>query len=200
MHASPQVKGISLKGSHWAANGTALLTHSAGAFREDLYYRVHVMPLPLPSLRERVGDIDLLANHFLMVFASRLGKNITGFTEQAKTVLRNYLWPGNVRELENAIERAVILTQGDMVDVDELPGQIQTSVVGVGGAPGQILPLKKALEEPEKRIIEHTLENCGWNRQAAAALLKINRTTLYMKMKKYGLELPEEFQEGDSGK
>jgi len=170
----------------------------AGAFREDLYYRIHVMPLPLPSLRERVGDIDLLASHFLMVLASRLGKNITGFTEQAKLGLQNYHWPGNVRELENVIERAVILAQGNLVGLDELPKQIQGSVTGAAGVAGEVLPLKKALEEPERQIIKRTLEGCAWNRQAAAALLQINRTTLYMKMKKYGLEVPEEFLERSS--
>jgi len=166
----------------------------AGTFREDLYYRVHVMPLHLPPLRERVGDIDILASHFLRVYASRMGKNITDFTEQAKTALRDYHWPGNVRELENSIERAVILAQGRLLDVEDFPKQVQGGAEG-GETTTHILPLKKALEEPERRIIERTLESCGWNRQSAASLLKINRTTLYMKMKKYGLEVPPEFQE-----
>ncbi len=164
---------------------------AAGTFREDLYYRVHVMPMHLPPLRERVGDIDILSDHFLHVYASRMNKNLTGFTEPAKTVLRNYAWPGNVRELENSLERAVILAAGPLLDIEDFPKQVQVAAAG-GGEPaaGQILPLKKALEEPEKRIIQRTLESCAWNRQSAASLLKINRTTLYMKMKKYGLELP----------
>jgi DNA-binding NtrC family response regulator len=163
----------------------------SGAFREDLYYRVHVMPMHLPPLRERVGDVDILVDHFLRVYASRMNKNLTGFTDQAKTVLRNYPWPGNVRELENALERAVILSQGPLLDVEDFPKQVQSAAAGgADGISGAILPLKKALEEPEKRIIQRVLEGCGWNRQSAAALLKINRTTLYMKMKKYGLELP----------
>ena len=167
----------------------------AGAFREDLYYRVHVMPLHLPPLRERVGDIDILGSHFLRVYASRMGKNITDFTEQAKIALRGYHWPGNVRELENAIERAVILAQGNLLDAEDFPKPVQGGGEGAGETTTHILPLKKALEEPERRIIERTLESCGWNRQSAASLLKINRTTLYMKMKKYGLEVPPEFQE-----
>ncbi|HUV39557.1 MAG TPA: sigma-54 dependent transcriptional regulator, partial [Planctomycetota bacterium] len=156
-----------------------------GAFREDLYYRVHVMPLHLPSLRERVGDIEILANHFLRVYASRMGKDISGFSEAAKTALQTYHWPGNVRELENSLERAVILAGGSQLELTDLSSQIQGGGEGDEGRPGEILPLKKALEEPEKRIIKHTLETCNWNRQSAAALLKINRTTLYMKMKKY---------------
>lgn len=167
----------------------------AGTFREDLYYRVHVMPLHLPPLRERVGDIEILAIHFLRVHASRMGKDITGLTDAAKAVLQAYHWPGNVRELENILERAVILAQGSQLDVEDFPKQIQGGAEGGEGETSRILPLKKALEEPERRIIKRTLESCGWNRQAAAAMLKINRTTLYMKMKKYSLEIPPELED-----
>lgn len=161
-----------------------------GLFREDLYYRIHVMPLHLPPLRERVGDIDLLNEHFLKIYASRIGKDLTGFTECAKLAMQTYRWPGNVRELENAIERAVVLSRGNLIDLEDLPDQIRDGTAGVGnvGEDGRIMPLKRALEDPERGIIERTLRACQWNRQKAAALLEINRTTLYMKMKKYGLE------------
>jgi two-component system response regulator HydG len=106
-------------------------------------------------------------------------------------MLQSYHWPGNVRELENAIERAVILAMGPQLDVGDFSQQIQGGAEPAEPDSSKILPLKKALEEPEKRIIQRTLESCNWNRQAAASLLKINRTTLYMKMKKYELEVPE---------
>jgi len=167
----------------------------AGAFREDLYYRIHVMPLHLPPLRERVGDIEILANHFLRVYSSRLGKDIKGFTEQANLALQQYSWPGNVRELENSMERAVILAQSGLLDVTDFAKPIRDGTGVAEQGTTQILPLKKALEEPERLIIKRTLEECNWNRQAAASLLKINRTTLYMKMKKYGLETPPEGSE-----
>ena len=169
----------------------------AGTFREDLYYRIHVMPLHLPSLRERVGDIDILADHFLHIYVSRMGKNITGFSDAAKAALQTYHWPGNVRELENSLERAVILAGGTQIELTDLSTQIQGGADGLEGRSSQILPLKKALEEPERLIIKRTLESCNWNRQAAAALLKINRTTLYMKMKKYNLEVPAEIAEAE---
>jgi len=178
-----------------ATNKDLLKEVGAGAFREDLYYRIHVMPLHLPPLRERVGDIELLTDHFLRVYASRMGKDITGFTEAARLLLQSYFWPGNIRELENTMERAVILAQGNLLDAEDFPKQIQSSTEGGEGDATRILPLKKALEDPERRIIKHTLESCGWNRQSAAALLKINRTTLYMKMKKYDLEVPPEVLE-----
>ncbi len=172
----------------------------AGTFREDLFYRIHVMPMHLPPLRERVGDIDILIDHFMHVYASRMNKPLTGFSDRLKTVLRNYPWPGNVRELENSMERAVILAQGSVLDIEDFPKQVQAAATaGPEGTAveGEMLPLKKALEEPEKRIIERTLESCNWNRQTAAAILKINRTTLYMKMKKYGLEIPAGMEDSD---
>jgi DNA-binding NtrC family response regulator len=169
----------------------------AGAFREDLYYRIHVMPLHLSPLRERVGDIEILAAHFLRIYSSRLGKNIVGFTDRAKIALQDYPWPGNVRELENVIERTVILAQNPLIDIEDLPKQLQTATAESDEGDGKVLPLKRALEEPEKRIIERTLRLCNWNRQQAAAMLQINRTTLYMKMKKFGLEIPAEVLEAE---
>lgn len=165
-----------------------------GLFREDLYYRIHVMPLHLPPLRERLGDIDLLCDHFLRVYCSRMGKDLAAFSERAKLSMQTYRWPGNVRELENAIERAVVLCRDSAIDLEDLPDPLRASAGASTGMSedGKILPLKRALEDPERAIIERTLRACQWNRQKAAALLEINRTTLYMKMKKYGLENPPE--------
>jgi len=161
----------------------------AGNFREDLYYRINVVNIALPPLCDRLADIPLLANRFLEHYAAEASRRILGFTEDALSVMRRYHWPGNVRELENVIERAVVLTRNPRIDVDDLPPRLveQASTVryDVTFAPTS---LKKALEGPEKAVIEAALRANGWNRQATAEMLEINRTTLYKKMKRYGLE------------
>jgi DNA-binding NtrC family response regulator len=164
-------------------------------FRQDLYYRINVVSIALPSLRERTGDIGLLAGHFLRRFCKEMGREILGFTEPALAALRQYSWPGNVRELENAVERAVVLCRRAQVDVQDLPESIAPTTGGhAPSGPGMeddgaALPLHIALEAPERRIIEAALRRNQWNRQATAAQLDINRTTLYKKMRKYGLDV-----------
>ena len=164
-------------------------------FRQDLYYRINVVSIALPSLRERTGDIGLLAGHFLRHFSKEMGREILGFTEPALAALRQYTWPGNVRELENAVERAVVLCRKPHIDVADLPEPISQSSVRSTAAdvgPQEELgaqPLHIALEGPERRIIEAALLRNQWNRQATAAELDVNRTTLYKKMRKYGLDV-----------
>jgi transcriptional regulator with PAS, ATPase and Fis domain len=173
-----------------------------GEFRQDLYYRINVVMIQLPPLRDRVGDIPLLAEHFLAIKAKEVGKQVTGFTNGALSALRGYAWPGNARELENIIERAVVLTKSPRIDVADLPANVVENVTG-GLLPPQAsagesgpwsigeyspMPLRKALEEPEKQIILAALEANDWNRQKTAEALDINRTTLYKKIKQYGLE------------
>ena len=167
-----------------------------GKFRQDLYYRINVVSIELPSLRERLSDIPLLAEHFLKTYCERSGKMLLGFADETMRLMQTYHWPGNVRELENAVERATVLCRGRQVEPDDLPPTILKSVAKAstpGGAPddGRILPLKDALERPEKEIIERALKANNWNRQTTADLLQINRTTLYKKMKKYGLDFGE---------
>lgn len=162
---------------------------AAGRFRQDLYYRVNVVTVTLPRLGERMGDIPLLADTFLKKYVGESNKHVRGFTEGAIRALQRYAWPGNVRELENAVERAVVLTKSNRIDVDDLPPRVLETI----DAPvesGQLapLPLRIALEDPERRIIEAALRHNDWNRQATADQLEINRTTLYKKMKRYGLE------------
>jgi two-component system response regulator AtoC len=157
----------------------------AGEFRRDLYYRISVVPVHLPPLRERRGDIPLLANHFLRRFAEENQKAVRRIDDNALTILQAHMWPGNIRELENAIERGVILCRGDTITPKDLPPELTRRVSSPG--PGQTLPLRKALEIPEREIIERTLESHDWNRQETAAALMINRTTLFNKMRKYGL-------------
>jgi len=174
---------------------SALVTQ--GQFRQDLYYRINVVNIRLPSLRERTGDITLLAGHFLRRFGQEMGREVLGFTDAALAALRRYDWPGNVRELENAVERAVVLCHRPQIDLEDLPETVQAT--GAPSASERIgndahdmpLPLHVALEGPERQIIESALRRNAWNRQATAAELDINRTTLYKKMRKYRLDVGE---------
>ncbi len=170
-----------------------------GKFRQDLDYRVNVVTIRVPPLRERPGDVTLLAAHFLRRFTKELGREILGFTDAAMAAMQRYDWPGNVRELENAVERAVVLCRRRQVDVEDLPETLGAfaatapSVRPIGDVVGDTaMPLHLALEGPERRIIETALQRNNWNRQATAAELDINRTTLYKKMRKYRLDVGEE--------
>jgi DNA-binding NtrC family response regulator len=175
-------------------------------FRQDLYYRINVVNIQLPPLRQRLGDIPLLSDAFLKKLTGEMNRKIAGFTPEAMDIMQRYTWPGNVRELENAIERAVVLTKRPLITPDDLPQQILDAVSGsdelvkgigasVEGKGAEIawdgLPLHTALEGPEKAILLAALKANNWNRQLTAEKLDINRTTLYKKMKRYGLDLPE---------
>ena len=156
-----------------------------GRFRQDLFYRISVVPIHLPPLRERIGDVPLLAQHFLKRFTEENGKSIAEVDDSTMTILQSHSWPGNVRELENVIERGVILARGDRLMPGDLPPELTRSAPAPTG--DRPLPLKRALEIPEREIIERTLRAHDWNRQATARALDINRTTLFNKMRKYGL-------------
>ncbi len=158
-----------------------------GEFRQDLYYRINVISVTQPPLRERIGDIPLLAAHYVQQFNEQMGKQSQGFDEFAMNVLRGYSWPGNVRELVNVVERAIVLCKGEWITVADLPDALRKqdesqqqmqSVLSGGG-------LKTAMASPERPLIIEALEANGWNRQKSADMLGINRTTLYKKMKKY---------------
>jgi DNA-binding NtrC family response regulator len=162
-----------------------------GTFRQDLYYRINVVTLTQPALRERISDIPLLAEHYLKEFIEQTGKPVQGFSESAMQLLQRYRWPGNVRELVNVVERAVVLTKNAVIQPHDLPETLRSEesysdlMPGRVGGPGN--NLKAALATPEKQLILESLESHGWNRQDTAAALGINRTTLYKKMKKYGI-------------
>jgi len=166
-----------------------------GEFREDLYHRINVVNIVIPPLRERRGDIPLLADHFLRRYTRENEKPIEGVNDDALSKLVAYDWPGNVRELENAIERAVVLTRGEQLTPEDFPPEISGQQPSTNNNAAfdfrpdgrTVVPLKKALEGPEKEIIAATLASVNWNRQKAARLLDINRTTLFNKMRKYGL-------------
>ena len=166
-------------------------------FRQDLYYRINVVTIGLPNLRDRLGDIPLLAGFFLRKFKAEMGREIIGITPAAMAALQRYPWPGNVRELENAIERAVVLCARPQVDVADLPDAVQfTSSNRRPPLPTDLeldepRPLAVALQGPERRIIEAALRRNHYSRQATAAELEINRTTLYKKMRQYRLDVGE---------
>ena len=158
-----------------------------GRFRQDLFYRVNVINIELPGIRERITDIPLLAQHFLERVCQDAGKKVRGFTDEAMAALQRYHWPGNVRELQNVIERAVLLGKSDTIRTEDLPRQV-AAVGPVSVDPVGNRTLKQALEGPERQIIFEVLESNQWNRHVTAEALGINRTTLYKKMKRLGLE------------
>lgn len=171
-----------------ASNSDLAQEVQEGRFREDLYYRVNVVTVNIPPLAERIGDVPLLSEYFLKRFVLSHGRKKTGITPDAMECLQRYGWPGNVRELENVIERAVLLSKGNEVDVDDLPPALITQSRMTSQQAIVRMGLKEALSGPEKTIIRTALEANNWNRQETAKALQVNRTTLYKKMKRYGLE------------
>ena len=170
-----------------ATNKDLLQQVKGGRFREDLFYRLNVIPMHLPSLRERRNDIPLLARYFLTKFAAEQNKAIEEFNPEAMRILLSYEWPGNVRELENSIEHAVVLAKGGAIEVRDLPSVI---VEARGRGPSQKKPRLSTIAENEKDLLAGTLEKCGWNKKEAAKQLGISRNTLYQKLKRYGLSKP----------
>jgi DNA-binding NtrC family response regulator len=158
-----------------------------GRFREDLFWRINVVTVEMPPLRHRLADIPALADHFLRTAAARAGRDVVGFTSAASEALASHDWPGNVRELQHAVERAVFLGQGRLVDAADLPAAVRSGA----NATGHGSPLKEALANPERQLILDALARSGWRRDLAARSLGINRTTLYKKLKRLGLGLAD---------
>lgn len=150
-----------------------------GAFREDLYYRLNVINIIIPPLRERKEDVAELARHFLAKYAKKLTKPVTDFTSEAMELLSAYRWPGNVRELENVIERAVIVCEDGAIGAEDLSISSYDAVADMSVNP--------SLEEMEKNYILRVLKEAGGNQSKASQLLGIDRKTLYLKLKKYGI-------------
>ncbi|MBI4634388.1 MAG: sigma-54-dependent Fis family transcriptional regulator [Deltaproteobacteria bacterium] len=157
----------------------------SGRFREDLYYRLNVVPLVVPPLRERKEDIPPLVEHFLVVYQEKNRKSMKGISGKALDLLMRYEWPGNVRELENCIERAVIMARDEVIIPADFPPAIQ-KLLQEGEREGFDLPSGISLAEMEKALIMKTLEETSGNRTRAAELLGINRRTLQNKLKEYG--------------
>ena len=161
-----------------------------GTFREDLFYRLNVMTIHLPPLRERRGDIPLLVGYFIDLFNKKLKKNIEGLSSEAMPILMEYTWPGNVRELENVIERAILLASGRWISPAELPdNMIQTQKLPPYLGSDEDLSIKKASKWMERNLIEKALKLTSGNRTQAAKILEVSRPMLISKIKEYELDL-----------
>ncbi len=159
-----------------------------GTFREDLYYRLHVISIHLPALRDRLEDVPLLARHFVETLSHQIGKEVTEISEGAIRVLMSHTWPGNVRELENAVERAIVSCRGHVLSERDFEFLGQTG----RSAPGWTPPRDLKLAELERLAVEATLRRTSWNIKESAGVLGIDRSTLYDKIKKFGITRPEE--------
>jgi two-component system response regulator HydG len=166
-----------------ATNKDLLQEVKEGRFREDLFYRLNVIPIHLPPLVERRNDIPLLARHFLRRFAVEQGKDIEDFRPEAMRLLLDYTWLGNVRELENSIEHATVLAKGGWIEASDLPAALH------GPTPIEGRP-RPTMAQHEKELLERVLEECSWNKKQAAQRLGISRNTLYVKLKKYQITRP----------
>ena len=158
-----------------------------GTFREDLYYRLNVVSLHVPSLRERKEDIPLLTTHFVEKFAAKNNRRVAGITPRCMDMLINYHWPGNVRELENAVERGIILMRGDYLDDSLLPLPVRKAFAATGDSAPTDPCVPDTLEDAEKMVIVKTMRECNGNKSEAARRLGITRKTLLNKLNKYGV-------------
>jgi DNA-binding NtrC family response regulator len=176
-----------------ATNDDLAALVAAGRFRSDLFWRINVVTIEMPALRERATDIPMLADWFLGAAARKAGREVDGFTAAAHEALLRHTWPGNVRELEHAVERGVFLGRDRLVDVADLPPAVVAGGFAAGGPPvdnvESVAPIKRALAAPERQLILEALERAGWRRDVAARALGINRTTLYKKCKRLGLDI-----------
>ena len=172
----------------------------SGSFREDLFYRLNVIPLQIPSLRERKTDIPLLVHHFVKKFNKEKNRQIEGVTKKAFDFLMTYSWPGNIRELENLFERLAIVKSNGLIEVEDLPRSFysQSSDTKTTGpncdVPSTGIDFNTVVSEFEDCLILKALEMTGWNKNKAAHLLGLNRTTLVEKIKKKGFQKPKEFE------
>jgi two-component system response regulator HydG len=184
-----------------ATNGDLLARISQGTFREDLFYRLHIVPLRLPPLRERPEDIPELARHFIRKHGPRVNRGVKGLTDAALRAMQRYAWPGNVRELENAMEQALVFAEGEMLDEADLPAFLQ-SAKSRPAPPGSLpvphgdRPLPDILEDLERQLIAQAYEKAQHVKTETARLLGIKTSALYYKLEKYGFiqkgEAPED--------
>lgn len=169
-----------------------------GKFRDDLYYRLNVVRIALPSLAERRDDITMLAHHFLQKYAKQ-SLHVRGFAPDTMALLKRYHWPGNVRELENAVERAMSLSHGPLLLPEDLPESVRSEPDQAGTSKGSPLEMDQevllTLDEVEKRHLARVLKETKGNKVKAAKILGIDRRTLYRMAERFGLELGEEAEE-----
>jgi DNA-binding NtrC family response regulator len=159
----------------------------AGDFREDLFYRLRGMEIKLPALRDRPGDIPLLAQSFLREYAKEMGKDVRDFTAEALEALISHPWPGNVRELRTALEHAVVLCRGDRITLRDLPPPVRSTTAAA--TPQRLLAQNDlTVKDAEKQLIARALKECNGNRTRAAAKIGMSRRTLHRKLHQYNLE------------
>jgi DNA-binding NtrC family response regulator len=158
-----------------------------GSFRKDLYYRLNVIPIEMPPLRQRSDDIPLLIRHFISIFSNKAGKTISGITDDAQKALINYRWDGNVRELENIIERAITITDNDIIDCKDLPAEALSNFADVSKQP--LYPPSLKLSDVERMHIESVLKSVDYNKSKTAKILGIDYTTLLRKLKTMNLDV-----------
>jgi two-component system NtrC family response regulator len=168
-----------------------------GGFRVDLYYRLAVVPIRIPPLRERTDDIPLLVDHFLDKHAERLSNPRPDVDKAVYAAFNRYAWPGNIRELENVIERALVLDRDGRIGVDDLPGRLQSAGQQVGTLRMELPDEGVSLEDVEKELLFATLQKHNWNQTRAATYLKITRSTLIYRMQKFSLERPRSAEPAD---
>jgi sigma-54 dependent transcriptional regulator, flagellar regulatory protein len=163
-----------------------------GAFRQDLFYRLEVIPVTLPALKERTSDIPLLISHFLEIFNREKSRAVTGFSEEAVELMTSYPWPGNVRELRNMVERLVVLKGSGEISIKDLPRKLKGNRISAELPRVEIsqdgICLNSAVSEFEKALIVQSLERTKWVKNKAAKLLQLNRTTLVEKIKRHKLQ------------
>lgn len=169
-----------------ATNSDLEIKVKEGKFREDLYYRLSVIEIRIPPLRERTEDIPVLVNHFVKTISEENRKNIKGVDNEAMALLLSYPWPGNVRELKNVIERAIVIARGEYITPSELPDKLKSSATILKPSQGK---LREALSEFERSIIINTYEQHNKDKESTARALGIDLVTLYRKLKKYGIEV-----------
>ncbi len=163
----------------------------AGRFREDLYYRLNVVPFEIPPLRDRVGDIELLAEFFLEKISIKLDEPKKSISVAAMKKLASFHWPGNVRELQNLIERLCVLVEGSVIEVQDLPKNIHGEASPVSLGLGDAQSLKEARSDFEKAFIEDSLQKHGWNISKTAESIGVERSNLHRKIKSYGIEMKQ---------
>jgi DNA-binding NtrC family response regulator len=162
------------------------------SFRADLYYRLNVVPLTVPPLRDRRSDVPLLVDHFIQRYTTEMGKRITGLTPEALGALQEYPWPGNVRELQNVIERAVALVEAGAIGLNDLPTDVLLPDHRLRVKQAENLPLRTATDEFERQIVLRVLERVQWNRSEASRILGIHRNSLKVKLKRWGVDVSDD--------
>jgi DNA-binding NtrC family response regulator len=174
-----------------ATNTDLKLAVKAGTFREDLYYRLNVVRISVPPLRERREDIPILVDHFVEKTARECNRNVDGVSVAARELLSKYDWPGNIRELENMIHRAVVLASGPILQLHDFPMDVAIPQAGPRLSEGRNLPLKEATEEFERQYLLRILDQVNWNVTAASRILGVHRNTIITRLSAWGIHRPE---------